>query len=502
MNPSIAPIRALLCLFALTAAALVSGSAAAASASPPKVKETSRDSVVALVAPFATSEGVPDWQGFAAQELITDLFAQAGNGSFISSKQLDSVLRRKDLQLYDAADLDVALPIARALGVTDLVVGELKREGGKLVATARRIVVGAKAPSRTVTASGDDLASISVELADKLLDAKAKVGPLTTNATALEEATLCWLDLVKYPLQPRVGATPPLDHADALEAHCRAAVAADPKLGWARAGLVILLSLKDQGALARAEAKESQKGRFNAWGYIAEAFSARRMGDLPAAKAALEWGIKERPGFLLAIGYLAEDRMEAEDYKAAVAAWDRYLKKAPHHPFALAQKGKALGYLKRDRDALSLTRQALDFDPGDPELLIELGSRLIDARQNQEAESTLRQAMEARPPRPLAWLRLGWLYLSQKRVQDAHDVLVEAVTYAYREDEARTRGYAFLDLAEVAGLQGKPGEAMEYLTAAKAEGMKKFPCAAESLKALKGKPEFDALCAAQAPGGK
>ena len=508
MNPPTAPIRAqvraLLCLIALTLTtiALPAGSAAAASAAPPKVKETSKGSVVALVAPFATGEDVGEWQGFAAQELLTDLFAQAGNGSFVSSKQLDSVLRRKDLQLYDAADLDVALPIARALGVTDLVVGEIKKEGGKLVVNARRIVVNAKAASRTVTASGEDLTTICVELADKLLDAKTNAGPFTTNMKALEEATLCWLDLVKYPLQPRVGAVPPLDHADAIESHCKAATAADPKLGWAHAGLAILLSLKDQGAPGRAEAKESQKGRFNAWGYIADAFCARRMGDLPAAKAALEWGIKERPGFLLAVGYLAEDRMEAEDYKGAVAAWDRYLKKAPHHPFALAQKGKALGYLKKDREALSLTRQALDFDPGDPELLIELGSRLIDAKQNQEAESTLRQAMEARPPRPLAWLRLGWLYLQQKRVQDAHDVLVEAVTYAYREDEARTRGYAFLDLAEVAGLQGKPAEAMEYLTAAKAEGMKKFPCAAESLQALRGKPEFTALCAAQTPGGK
>ena len=500
MNSLIAPIRALLCLALLTALALPRPASAAAA--PPKPKEVSKGSVVALVVPFSVGEDVPDWAGFAAQELITDLFSQQGDGSFVSSKQLDSVLRRKDLQLYDASDLDVALPIAKALGATDLIVGELKKENGKLVATARRIVVGAKSASRTVSATGEDLAGICVELTDKLLDARTKLGPMTTNPKALEQATLCWQELVRYPLQPRLGTIPPLDHADAIEARCKAAVDADPKLGWARAGMAILLSLRDQGAQGRTEAKESQKGRFNAWGYIAEAFAARRMGDLPAAKAALEWGIKERAGFLLAVGYLAEDRMEADDYKGAVAAWDRYLKRAPHHPFALAQKGKALGYLKKDREALSLTRQALDFDPGDPELLIELGSRLIDAKQNQEAEGALRQAMDARPPRPLAWLRLGWLYLQQKKIQDAHDILVEAVTYAYREDEARTRGLAFVDLAEVAALQGKPNEALEYLGAARAEGIKKLPCNAEELQSLKAKPEFAQFCPTPAQGGK
>ena len=489
---SLAP-RSVLALVAVS-------SSAALAAAPPKVKETSKDSAVVLVVPFSTGDDVPDWSGFALQELITDLVAQSGNGSFVSSKQLDSVLRRKDLQLYDAADLEVALPLAKALGATDVIVGEIKREGGKTVVTAQRFVVNAKAASRSASATGgaDELPAIAVDLAAKLLDVKVKQGPMTGNAKALEQAALCWLELVRYPLQPRVGAAPALDHADAVEAKCKAAVDADAAFGWPRAGLGILKALRDKPADGRADAKESQKGRFNAYGYIAESFAARRAGDLPAAKAALEWGIKERPGFLLAVGYLAEDRMEAEDYRAAVAAWDRYLKKAPHHPYALGQKAKALGYLHKDREALSITRQALDFDPGDPELLIELASRQIDAKQEQDAEATLRQAMDARPPRPLAWLRLGYLYMKQNRAQDAHDILVEAVTYAYREDEARTRGIAFADLGVVAAMQNKYGEAVEYLSAARAEGNNKLPCNAAEFKTYKGKPEFEAVCAGAA----
>jgi tetratricopeptide (TPR) repeat protein len=478
----------------LAALVALASSAPLAAATPPKVKETSKGNAVVLVVPFANGDDVPDWAGFAMQELITDLYAQANTGSFTSSKQLDSVLRRKDLQLYDASDLELALPLAKALGVTDLIIGELKKDGAKYQVSAQRIVVAPKAASRSVTASGDDLPALAVELADKLLDAKPSEGPMTKNTKALEQASLCWIDLVRFPLQPRVGNVPPLDHAEAVESRCKAAADLDPQFGWPRAGVAILKSLRGKLAEGRADAKESQKGRFNAYGYIAESFAARRAGDLPAAKAALEWGIKERAGFLLAVGYLAEDRMEAEDYKGAVAAWDRYLKKAPHHPFALGQKAKALGYLGKHREALALTREALDFDPGDPELLIELASRMIDAKQDQEAESILRQAMDARPPRPLAWLRLGYLYMKQARWQDAHDILVDAATYAYREDEARTRGIVFADLAVVAAMQNRYSDAVEYLNAAKGEGNKHLPCDGVEFKAYAGRPEFTAAC--------
>jgi Flp pilus assembly protein TadD len=482
--------------------ALLSLSAAPASAAlptVPKAKEVPKGSSVVLVVPFATGDEVPDWTGFAFAELVTDLFAQANVGSFLSSKQLDAVLRRRDLQLYDATDLEVALPMARALGATDLVAGEIKRDSGKLVVAAQRVVVGLKAQSRAVTLVGGDLASLAEQAAEQLLDQKVKQGAMTHDPKAIEQASLCWLELVRYPLQPRIGTGPQLGRADSVEATCKAAVDADPKLGWARAGLAVVHALRGKAAEGRAEAKASQAGRFNAAGYVAESFCARRTDDLPAAKAALEWGIKERPGFLLAISYLAEDRMDAEDYKGAVSAWDRMLKRAPHHPYAMGQKGKALGYLGKYRDALSLSRQALDFDPDDPELQIELASRLIDAKQDQEAESILRHAMEARPPRPLAWLRLGYLYMRQNRAQDAHDVLVEAVTYAYREDEGRARGIAFADLAVVAAMQNKYPQAIEYLASAKAEGNKHLPCKALEFKDWATKPEFSAFCP---PGGK
>jgi tetratricopeptide (TPR) repeat protein len=403
------------------------------------------------------------------------------------------VLRRKDLDLSAGSAAEVALPAAKALGASDLILGEITRAGGKYSVTARRMQVGRKTVTRTESATGD-LPAVAVELLQKLFDLKVKDGPFTTSEKALEEVTLCWKALVRIPLQARIGAPPALEGSGAVEARCKAALAADPKLGWARAGLGVIQVLRGDPGAGRALAKESQKGRFSAAGVVVEAFAARRMGDRPASKAALEAGIKLRPGFLLALSYLAEDQMDAEEYRGAADAWERFLKRVPHHPYAMAQKGKALGYLKQHREALSLTRQALDFDPGDPELLIELGSRLIDAGQHQEAESSLRTAMEATPPRALAWLRLGYLYLLQKRVQDAQDLLVAAVKYAVQEDEGRTRALAFVDLAQIAAMQGKQKGAIEYLGAARSEGLRKLPCAEPAFAPLKGQAEFEAVC--------
>jgi len=477
-----------------------SAASAAPKAADPKAKETPKKNVVALVVPFSVDADDGVWTGFAAAEVITDLYAQDDVGSWISSKQLDSALRRKDLQVYDASDIEVALPLAKSLGATDLVLGQAVRAEGKLRIQAERYNVVTKEMTRQETVTGTDaeLPALAAQLAQKLLDVSPKLAPMTTNAKALQEAANGWLDLVRYPLQPRAGNVPPLDKADAIAAHFQAALQADPAFGWAHAGSAILKALKGETGPARAEAKSAQrKGHFDAWLAIADSFAARRAGDAGGSHGALEAALKARPGFLMAASYLAEEKMEAEDYKGAAAAWDRVLKRAPRHPYALGQKAKALGYLHQDRDALALTRQALDIDPGDPELLIELASRMIDAQQNQEAEATLRQAMEARPPRPLAWLRLGYLYIKENRMQDAHDTLIESLTYAYRDDEARTRGLVFQDLAIVAGAQGNYTEAVQYLQQAKSEGAKKLPCAVPELKSFHGKAEFDAVCSAK-----
>ncbi len=480
-------------------------SAAAARAAP--VKETPRKEVVLLAVPFTADDDASAWAGFAASEELTDLFSQEDRGAWVSSKQLDAALRRKDLQLYDAGDLEVALPLARTLGATDVIAGAIQLGDGdqqvtvvgpkKITLHAERWSAAAKARLREASVSGpiEQLPQLVQQLGVKLLDLSPKTKLASTNVAALEAASRCWRGLVRYPIQPRAGIPPPLDGREGLLAECEKAEKADPRLAWAQAGAAILHALEGHLGDAQAAAKSSERSdRFEAWSYIAESFVARRADDAAGSLAALERGLKLRPGFLLAASYLAEDRMDAGDYQAASAAWDRVLKRAPDHPYALGQKAKALGYLHKDRDALSLTRRALDFDPGDPELLIELGSRQLDAGDRAGAEQSLRAAMEARPPRPIAWLRLGWLYILENRPRDARDTLLEAVTYAYRDDEARTRAGLFADLALVAGMENKEHEALEYLQQARSEGYGKLPCDAPQLKGLRGKAAIEEVC--------
>ena len=468
-----------------------------ARAAPAKVKETPKKDVVLLAVPFTTGEDDASWAGFAASELLTDLFSQEDRGAWVSSKQLDAALRRKDLQLYDASDLEVALPLARTLGATDVVSGTIESGEKGLTFHAERWSVAAKAKLREASVSGpiDKLPELVQQLGLQLLDLSPKTRLPSTDAKAIEAASRCWKGLVRYPLQPRAGIPPPLDGREGLLAQCEQAEKLDPRLAWARAGAAILHALENHLGDAAGEAKEAQRSdRFEAWGYIADSFVARRAGDAKGSQLALERALKARPGFLLAASYLGEDRMDAADYKGAIAAWDRVLKRSPEHPYALGQKAKALGYLHQDREALALTRRALDFDPGDPELLIELGSRQLDAGDRAGAEQSLRSAMEARPPRPIAWLRLGWLYILENKPREAHDTLIEAVTYAYRDDEARTRAGLFADLALVAGMENKEHEAAEYLQEAKKQGYGQLPCNAPQLKGVRGKASIEAIC--------
>jgi tetratricopeptide (TPR) repeat protein len=453
---------------------------------------------VVLVIPPAPRGDAPEWASFVVAETMTDLLAQSPKATWISLKQLDSVLRRRDLRLAEVADADLALPLARTLGATDVVVGSLRRVAGRYYLTGARVSVKTRKAGYAYIGEGSEaeLPALATAMAQSVLELKGE--PMTTNAQALRSAGLCGMELVGYPLHPGPGKPQPLEGASAVEAECQQALQFDPQLGYARAHLAVLLGLKGQTAEAFKEAAEARKGRFVAMSYLAESFAARISGNEAASKHALEQAVKERPGFLHALGYLAQDRMTEHDYKAALSDWDKYLSRAPDHPFALGQKGHALARLGQLTDALGSTRMALERDPGDAELLIELASRQIDAGQDREAESTLRQALEIYPPRPLAKLRLGYLYLRQKRGQDARDLLGEAITEAWREDESRTRGVAYADMARVAGLEGKLNEAIEYLSAARAEGPTPLPCEAPELKGFQGKPEFDGLCG----GGK
>src|SRR4051812_35351772 len=82
-----------------------------------------------FVAPFAVKGDAQPWAGVAVAETINDVVVQADTDNFLTLKQLDAVLRRRDLRPDDAAVPGLALELGKALGATDVVAGEISLQG-------------------------------------------------------------------------------------------------------------------------------------------------------------------------------------------------------------------------------------------------------------------------------------------------------------------------------------------------------------------------------------
>ncbi len=449
-----------------------------------------------LVLPFTPRAEAPRGAGMAVAEAILDTVVQANRDNFLTLKQLDAVLRRRDLALDDPALSAHAGELARALGATDVVLGEVVLEAGRLKIVAQRVKSSSGAAAGVALAEGvhAELPMLAQRAALELFALRAPAGPLTASAAALEEAAACEGHLARQSLGAGARITLARERLEAAERACKAALRQDPRLGLARAGLAVTLAARGRFADARKEAKRAQAGRFVPLAVLAESFAAKRMRDGTGWRGILERAVIERRGFLHALGYLAEDRMEQGDDEAALAILDRYLQLSPDHPWATAKKGRELARTGRPDEAIEISEKALRLNPGDPELLIETASRYIDAGRDRRAEPLLQQALHATPPRPLAALRLGYLYLRAHDLARARASLETSLLLATREDESRTRGIAHADLARVNARQDLYLEAIAELHKARGEGNDRLPCDEPELARWKDREELRQVC--------
>jgi tetratricopeptide (TPR) repeat protein len=441
-----------------------------------------------FVAPFAVKETAPS-AGVAVAESITDAVVQANQDNFLTLKQLDAVLRRRDLRVDDAAVPPLAPELAKALGATDLIAGEVS----KGAIDAKRIKLADGSVIATAHAEGS-LPAAAQAIAKELLKVPQSPPPMTMNAKALEQAARCEANLARQSLGAHSSMTLPADRLAEAVQSCKAALQLDPKLALARAGLAVTLAVKGKFAESRKEAQRAGKDRFVPLAVLAEAFAARRMRDFEKWRTILEQAVEEHPGFLHALGYLAEDKMETGEDKDALALFDRYLQRSPNHTWAMSKKARELARLGQTDEAIALSERALAMNPGDPELLIETASRYIDAGRDPRAEPLLQQAMNSKPPRPLAALRLGYLYFRTHRLPQAKDALETCLKMATREDEARTRGIAHADLARVAAKQNRYLDAVAELQKARGEGNNHLPCDEPELARWKERVELKRVC--------
>jgi tetratricopeptide (TPR) repeat protein len=449
-----------------------------------------------VVAPFAVKGGAQPWVGVAVAESMLDVVVQANRDSFFDLKQLDAVLRRRDLRLDDLRGAG-AVDLARALGATDLITGEAKLKGGSWSIKSARVKVADGSIVDTANADGPAaaLAAIAQKLGRALLDVEGTEAPVTKDMKALELTTRCEMQLARQPLGARSKMTLSAQQLEEAEQQCKGALAIDPEFALARAGLAMTLAARGKFAEAREEAQRARKDRFVPLAVLAEAYAIRGMHDPVAWSALLVEAVRERPGFLHALGYLAEDRMELGQDREALELFDLYLQRSPNNPWAMSRKARQLARVLRFDEAIELSERALSLNPGDPELLIETASRYIDAGRNpRRAEPLLKQAMGATPPRPLAALRLADLYIHGHKLSQARAALEKCLQLAGREDDARTRGLAHADLARIDAKQNKYAAAIAELQKARGEGNNHLPCREPELARWKERPELKRLC--------
>jgi tetratricopeptide (TPR) repeat protein len=443
-----------------------------------------------LVAPFAVKDAADRRAaGIAVAESITDVVVQANKDNFLTLKQLDAVLRRRDLLLDDPEVAASAQELAKALGATDVIAGEVS---GKDI-DARRINVADGKVLATAHAGGP-LPIAAQGAAKDLLKVESLPPLMTKSAKALEEAARCEATLARQSLGAHSKITLPQSHLSEAERSCKSALQLDPKLALARAGLAVTLAVRGKFAEARKEAQRASKERFVPLAVLVESFVARKMRDYERWRSVLLSAVDAHPGFLHALGYLAEDRMETGEDKEALALFERYLQRSPNHTWAMGKKARELARLGQMDEAIELSEKALSLNPGDPELLIETASRYIDAGRDARAEPLLQQAVNAKPPRPLAALRLGYLYFRTHKLPQAKDALEQCVQMATREDESRTRGIAHADLARVAAKQDRYLDAVAELQKARKEGNNHLPCDEPELWRWKDRPELRRVC--------
>ena len=451
-----------------------------------------------LVLPLTPKGDAPPGAGIAVAEAILDVAVQANRDNFLTLKQLDAVLRRRDLRLDDPALMILARDLARPLGATEVVTGDVFLRDGiwRIEARRWRTADGKLAGEAREEGPRAALPLLGQKAGLDLFRIGASAGPMTGSAAALEQAAICELNLARQSLGANARITLAGDRLKAAEKACRAALQADPALGLARAGWAITLAARGRFARARSEAKKAQARRFVPLAVLAESFAARKMHDMAGWRGVLERAVIERRGFLHALGYLAEDRMEQGDDAAALAIFDRYLQLSPEHPWAMGKKGRELARLGQIDEAIAISERALALNPDDPELLVETASRYIDAGRDARAQPLLERALQATPPRPVAALRLGYLYLRTQKLPDARRAFDDCLRIATREDEARTRGIAHADLAIVNARQDRYDDAVSELQKARGEGINRLPCDEPELSRWKDRPELRQVCVA------
>jgi tetratricopeptide (TPR) repeat protein len=451
-----------------------------------------------LVLPFAANERSAGWVGVAAAEELLARAHATDELSWLSLRQLNSVLKRKDQTIAEVSAGAALFQLAATLGASHAIAGKVTAGGPtyKIEALLTTAADGAVLAAAETEAPREKLAAAFKQIGDALFPAlkvkKKAPPPQTADAEAMRKAIECLDLLLPQPLGARARPALGADQVDEARGLCEEAVKADKKFGLARAGLALVRVNQGDAKKGLAEARAAGDV---ALASLVESYALLQLDKTKDAIAALEKAVKKHPGFLHARGYIGEHHNANKEYAKALAAFEAYLQRCPAHPWVRAQIGYSKARMGNVEAAIDTTADALAADMDNAEIAIELASRLIDAGKLEEAAVAVGSALAANPPRPLAHLRLGYIRLLQGRLDEAVEPLQRAIADARQADEARTRGYAHYDLGRVYARQGKKDLALAALEASRKEGHPTaIGCEEADLVSLTAEARFTKIC--------
>jgi tetratricopeptide (TPR) repeat protein len=426
--------------------------------------------------------------GMLIQARASSLLGATGRYTIFHVKQ---ILRMAELEGVPEADLSLPEVANRArehLGASRVAWGRLTpRPGGgwDLDVSARAALPPVKRtqahlPSgvpEAIEAGARALASAVTSLDGTAVPDSTADAHLTDEAWRAYGA--CYARIVRQPIgieNPTVLAETELANA---VASCRQALSLVP--GWeaARSTLAIALAIQGRDKEAVGElAKLSPDAKAHAFYWIGRFWLVTRYQSNDAWTAVLRAAIDQAPNSLLLRGYLAEQLNAIGHQEEALTAWQDYRTLAPDSPFVLARLGYTLSRLHRDKEALEVTRAAVERDPSSTNLKLELASRLIDAGTPEQAIEVL-TPLATSDARAEISLRLGYAQLMADHLDAAEPLIERALAQAQQPSEWRTRARAKYDLAKLYLRRGHPDQAREAILDALVAGYKPYALARE-----------------------
>jgi tetratricopeptide (TPR) repeat protein len=445
-------------------------------AAPPSQRD-----LVAVLPPSVAEPELAE-SALLLQARAVQLLAAAGSPE-IHVKQILRMADHEGLALGAIAAPEAALAAGRHVGARRTVYGRLAREGGTLVLEAQVAVAGGArasvgAKSRTVLPAG--LAAAVDEggraLARLVAEPDGVTLPSPPRWTASDGAMGkyggCAAILLRQPIgieNPTVLQASDIGRAVRL---CRAAVESDPNFveAWAALGLAQAIAGEDADAV-RSLLKVKDRGASTPLFWLGRYWLLTRYESVEAGLFCLQQAVKERPGFLLARGYIAEHLAAARTWEAALEAWRAYLAAAPSSAFVRGRMSSVLGHLGRHDEAIAAAKEALAADPTSKSAVVELASRYIDAKRYDDAIAALEPLARARDATAETLVRLAYAHLEKGALDKAEALLLQARERATKPEEWRTRGRIFADLARVYLKRGQEALATEQVRAAKRDDL-------------------------------